>query len=53
LSRRARDVVRGTYFDDLDGAALARRLDTSEGNVRVLRHRALHALRDCMQREGA
>ena len=34
--------------DERTGADVARFLGVSEANVRVIRHRAMHQLRDCM-----
>jgi RNA polymerase sigma-70 factor, ECF subfamily len=48
LSERSRDVIRYAYVDGESAPEIAARLAISEGNVRVLRHRTLHALRDCM-----
>lgn len=48
LSARSRDLVRFTYVDAQPDAAIAAALDVTEGNVRIMRHRTLKALRDCM-----
>ena len=48
LNERERTVVVMTFFDEQTGASVAGFLGTSEANVRVIRHRALHRLRDCM-----
>lgn len=48
LPPRQRTVVMLTYYADRDGDEVARELGASAGNVRVLRHRALAALHDCM-----
>lgn len=48
LSQRARDAVWLSYGELLSHAEVATRLGVSEGNARVLRHRALHALRECV-----
>ncbi|MGE3887693.1 MAG: sigma factor-like helix-turn-helix DNA-binding protein [Vicinamibacterales bacterium] len=37
-----------TFYDEQTAADVAGFLGVSEGNVRVIRHRALHRLRDCM-----
>lgn len=50
LSQRARDVVRLAFGEAKSHGDIARELSLSEGNVRVLRHRSLAALRDCMSR---
>lgn len=48
LSERERTVVVMTFYDEQTGAGIASFLGVSEANVRVIRHRALHQLRDCM-----
>ncbi|MGC4056313.1 MAG: sigma-70 family RNA polymerase sigma factor [Paludibaculum sp.] len=48
LKERERSVVVMTFYDDRDGAEVARSLGLSEANVRVIRHRAVHQLRECM-----
>lgn len=48
LSERSRLLVRYSYVDVQSDAAIAEQLALSEGNVRVMRHRTLKALRDCM-----
>jgi RNA polymerase sigma-70 factor (ECF subfamily) len=48
LSERAREVVRQAYVDGASNGDIAGRLATSEGNVRVLRHRAVSTLRECL-----
>ena len=48
LSQRARDVVRFSYVEALSHVEVAQRLEITETNARVLRHRTLHALRECM-----
>jgi len=45
LDERSREVVVLTYFDDLDDGAIAERIGVSEGNVRVIRSRALMKMR--------
>lgn len=37
-----------TFCDDLPTETLARQLDLSPANVRVIRHRALERLRHCV-----
>ena len=53
LKERERAVVVMTFYDEQTGADVASFLGVSEANVRVIRHRAIHQLRDCMgvQRE--
>jgi RNA polymerase sigma-70 factor (ECF subfamily) len=48
LAERERTVVALTFLADKDGDAVARDLGISAGNVRVIRHRALARLRECM-----
>jgi len=50
LSQRSRDVVRLSFGEGLSHAEVARSLDVSEANARVLRHRTLQSLRECMQK---
>jgi RNA polymerase sigma-70 factor (ECF subfamily) len=50
LSARAREMVRLAYAEAASPADIAQALAVSEGNARVLRHRTLAALRDCMSR---
>ena len=49
LDPRAQAVLMMTYRDDLAADEVAARLDTTAGNVRVLRHRALASLRRCLE----
>ena len=48
LKERERTVVVMTFYDEEAGADVARFLGVSEPNVRVIRHRALRRLRECM-----
>ena len=48
LKERERAVIVMTFYDEQTGADLARFLGASEANVRVIRYRAIHQLRDCM-----
>jgi RNA polymerase sigma-70 factor (ECF subfamily) len=48
LKERERAEVVMTFYDEQTGADVARFLSISEANVRVIRHRAIHQLRDCM-----
>jgi len=48
LAQRTRDVIRHAYVDGETASEIAARMTMTEGNVRVLRHRALHTLRECM-----
>lgn len=55
LTPRARTVVTLTYYQESSAADIAAALKMSEGNVRVVRHRAIAALRECLRvsAEGA
>lgn len=53
LEQRAQRVVLLSYTEDLAADEIARRLETTAGNVRVLRHRALASLRRCLEGGGA
>ena len=48
LKERERTVVVMTFYDEQTGADVASFLGVSESNVRVIRHRAIHQLRECM-----
>ncbi len=48
LKERERTVVVMTFYDERTGGDVAGFLGVSEANVRVIRHRAIHKLRDCM-----
>jgi RNA polymerase sigma-70 factor, ECF subfamily len=48
LKERERTVVILTFYDEQTGAEVAGFLGISEANVRVIRHRAIHQLRACM-----
>jgi RNA polymerase sigma-70 factor (ECF subfamily) len=48
LAERERSVVLLTFFADKAGDEVAKELGLSAGNVRVIRHRALGRLRECM-----
>lgn len=48
LAERERTVVVMSFYDEKTGADVASFLGVSEGNVRVIRHRAIHQLRECM-----
>jgi len=48
LKERERAVVVMTFYDERTGADVASFLGVSEANVRVIRHRAIHQLRECM-----
>jgi RNA polymerase sigma-70 factor (ECF subfamily) len=48
LQERERTVVVMTFFDDQTCENISEFLGVSDANVRVIRHRAIHQLRDCM-----
>jgi RNA polymerase sigma-70 factor (ECF subfamily) len=48
LKERERAVIVMSFYDEETAADVARFLSVSEANVRVIRHRAIHGLRDCM-----
>ena len=48
LKERERTVVVLTFYDEQSAAEAAGFLGISEGNVRVIRHRAIQQLRACM-----
>jgi RNA polymerase sigma-70 factor (ECF subfamily) len=50
LPQRSRDVVRLAYAEARSADEIAGELGTSAVNARVLRHRALQALRSCMSK---
>lgn len=51
LPPREADVVRMTFMEDRAADEIAARLNTSAGNVRVVRHRALAKLALCVESE--
>jgi RNA polymerase sigma-70 factor, ECF subfamily len=52
LPERDNQVIRMTFMEDRDTDEVARRLGLTEGNVRVVRHRALAKLYDCLEKGG-
>ncbi len=48
LKERERAVVVMTFYDEQTGADVAQFMGVSEANLRVIRHRAIHQLRECM-----
>lgn len=50
LSLRAREVLRLSYVEAQSHDEIARSLTLSEANARVLRHRSLRSLRECMSK---
>lgn len=49
LTESARQVLMRTYFYDEDSNEVGAALSLAAGNVRVIRHRALEALRRCLE----
>jgi RNA polymerase sigma-70 factor (ECF subfamily) len=49
LSARERAVVVLTFYAERSADEIARELETSPGNVRVVRHRALARLHECLE----
>jgi RNA polymerase sigma-70 factor (ECF subfamily) len=52
LGERPRAVVLLSFFQEQSAAEIASALSLQEGNVRVIRHRAIAQLRDCMALEA-
>jgi RNA polymerase sigma-70 factor (ECF subfamily) len=52
LPERERTVLLLTFYDDLSADTLARELDLSPANIRVIRHRGLEHLRACVTGES-
>ena len=48
LKERERAAVVMSFYDEQTSADVSAFLGVSEANVRVIRHRAIHQLRDCM-----
>ncbi len=48
LPERERSVLVMTFYEDAPAQTVANALGLSEGNVRVIRHRGLQHLRDCV-----
>lgn len=48
LKERERTVIVMTFYDERTGGDVAGFLGVSEANLRVIRHRAIHQLRECM-----
>jgi RNA polymerase sigma-70 factor (ECF subfamily) len=53
LSERERTILLLTFYDDMPADTLARELNLTPGNVRVIRHRGLERLRACVTGEDA
>jgi RNA polymerase sigma-70 factor (ECF subfamily) len=49
LEARARSVLVLTYFEERSADEIGGSLGLSPGNVRVIRHRALHQVKDCIE----
>jgi RNA polymerase sigma-70 factor (ECF subfamily) len=52
LPERDHQVIRMTFMEDRDTDEVARRMGLTAGNVRVVRHRALAKLYDCLENGG-
>jgi RNA polymerase sigma-70 factor (ECF subfamily) len=50
LPKRSRDLVRLAYIEAREADDIATHMGTTAVNVRVMRHRTLHTLRDCMSK---
>lgn len=48
LAARGRSALLLSFYAEADAAVIARELGTSTGNVRVIRHRALAQVADCL-----
>ena len=53
LSKREQRVVQLSFAQWQSSAEIAEQMGVAQGNVRVIRHRALHKLRECMDHAGA
>lgn len=51
LPERERSVLVMTFYEEAPAQAVAKALGLSEGNVRVIRHRGLQRLRECVTGE--
>jgi RNA polymerase sigma-70 factor, ECF subfamily len=52
LAERERTVLLLTFYDDMSADRMARELDLSAANIRVIRHRGLAHLRGCVMEEA-
>ena len=52
LAERERTVLLLTFYEDQPAEQVGTAMGLSEGNVRVIRHRALQRLRDCVTGRG-
>jgi RNA polymerase sigma-70 factor (ECF subfamily) len=48
LKERERAVIVMSFYDEQTATDVAQFLSVSQTNIRVIRHRAIRALRDCM-----
>lgn len=48
ITQRSREVIKSAFIDGESASEIGKRLSMTEGNVRVVRHRALETLRSCM-----
>lgn len=48
MTARSRDVIRHAFIEGKSAAEIGARMAITEGNVRVVRHRAIESLRECM-----
>jgi RNA polymerase sigma-70 factor (ECF subfamily) len=53
LDARSRTILQLAYYRDRTADEIAAALEMTAGNVRVVRHRAMVALRGCMERTAA
>ena len=51
MTIRSRDVIKGSFIEGASAAEIGAKLAMTESNVRVVRHRALESLRDCMSQK--
>ena len=51
MTARSRDVIRRAFIDGESAAEIAASMSITEGNVRVVRHRTLESLRECMSQK--
>ena len=52
LPERERSVIVMTFYEDCPAETLGAQFGLTPGNVRVIRHRGLKHLRDCLERSG-
>lgn len=51
ITQRSRDVIRRAFIEGESAAEIAASMSLTEGNVRVVRHRTLETLRECMSQK--